>query len=363
MIIKNKDNKQDSIDYLTDLLDRDFADEKKGLIEREIKNLYSANIDEGTSAYYLGSKFKQSKDWVLIHDFRLEHASEIAQIDHLLIGRAMDVYVIDSKSFTYDVVISEDGDFSYFYKNNPYSIPSPITQNQQNINLLNKFLTDNDLLPKRLGMTLTPAYKNIVLLSSVSKMTKPGKGLYDCSAVMKTDKFSERFNNELDNYDVLGNMDNLAKVVSQDSLLRFAEKIVLHHKPFSIDYVEKFGLNSEVSDLDDTHVEAEDLPLCPVCGKQMVKREAKKGKSIGKIFYGCSQFPKCRGVLEVDSVMPEEAKEEPLREEENPVCPKCNGLMVKRVSKKGDNAGREFWGCKNFPKCRGVVSIKSTLAD
>jgi len=218
MNIKNKDNKQDSIDYLTDLLDRDFTDEKKGLIEREINNLYSGSIDEGTSAYFLNLQFKQSKDWVLIHDFRVEHAGEVAQIDHLLIGRAMDVYLIDSKSFTYDVTISEDGDFSYLYNNHPYLIPSPITQNKQNIQILNKFLTDNELLPKRLGMTLTPAYKNIVLLSSVSKMMKPAKGLYDCSAVMKTEKFSERFNDALDNDDKLGNMDNLAKVISQDSL-------------------------------------------------------------------------------------------------------------------------------------------------
>jgi len=40
-----------------------------------------------------------------------------------------------------------------------------------------------------------------------------------------------------------------------------------------------------------------------------------------------------------------------------PMCPKCDGEMVKRLSKKGDKAGSEFWGCKKFPKCRGIVSI------
>ena len=35
-------------------------------------------------------------------------------------------------------------------------------------------------------------------------------------------------------------------------------------------------------------------------------------------------------------------------------CPKCGGNLVVRVSKKGPNAGNEFIGCSNFPKCRYV---------
>ena len=33
-----------------------------------------------------------------------------------------------------------------------------------------------------------------------------------------------------------------------------------------------------------------------------------------------------------------------------PRCPRCAGAMVKRTAKGGDNAGKEFWGCSNFPK-------------
>jgi len=36
-------------------------------------------------------------------------------------------------------------------------------------------------------------------------------------------------------------------------------------------------------------------------------------------------------------------------------CPKCGSDMVLRTSKKGPNAGNEFWGCSAFPKCRGIV--------
>lgn len=40
-----------------------------------------------------------------------------------------------------------------------------------------------------------------------------------------------------------------------------------------------------------------------------------------------------------------------------PSCPKCAGPMVKREIKSGSNAGKQFWGCTTFPKCRGIVSI------
>jgi len=39
----------------------------------------------------------------------------------------------------------------------------------------------------------------------------------------------------------------------------------------------------------------------------------------------------------------------------SPVCPRCGGSMVRRIAKRGSNAGGRFWGCSNFPKCSGVL--------
>ena len=39
-------------------------------------------------------------------------------------------------------------------------------------------------------------------------------------------------------------------------------------------------------------------------------------------------------------------------------CPKCGAAMVRRVAKRGENAGSEFWGCSMFPKCRTIAPIK-----
>ena len=35
-------------------------------------------------------------------------------------------------------------------------------------------------------------------------------------------------------------------------------------------------------------------------------------------------------------------------------CPRCNSEMVLRETKRGENTGKQFWGCSTFPKCRAV---------
>lgn len=38
-------------------------------------------------------------------------------------------------------------------------------------------------------------------------------------------------------------------------------------------------------------------------------------------------------------------------------CPNCGKDMAKRTAKQGANAGKAFWGCSNFPQCRGIIPI------
>lgn len=42
---------------------------------------------------------------------------------------------------------------------------------------------------------------------------------------------------------------------------------------------------------------------------------------------------------------------------EAPKCPKCGSKMLKRVATKYPYKGREFFGCSQFPRCRGIISI------
>ncbi|MGE5212676.1 MAG: restriction endonuclease [Nitrospirota bacterium] len=40
-----------------------------------------------------------------------------------------------------------------------------------------------------------------------------------------------------------------------------------------------------------------------------------------------------------------------------PNCPRCNTPMLMREARRGPNAGHKFWGCPNYPKCRGTRSL------
>ncbi len=42
-----------------------------------------------------------------------------------------------------------------------------------------------------------------------------------------------------------------------------------------------------------------DAPLCPLCGKPMIKRMAKRGNNSGNLFWSCSDYPKCNGTRNI----------------------------------------------------------------
>jgi len=43
-----------------------------------------------------------------------------------------------------------------------------------------------------------------------------------------------------------------------------------------------------------------------------------------------------------------------------PACPKCGAGTALRTVKSGAYAGRQLWGCKNYPSCRGYVPVASS---
>ena len=162
---------------------------------------------------------------------------------------------------------------------------------------------------------------------------------------------------------------SITKLISQDNLKLFAQKLALLHKPASIDYIEKFGLreydihsetNHHADGVEDNNASVSEKeagysvssPYCPKCGAEMVRRTAKKGKNIGNEFWGCTDFPNCRGTI---YDVPQKYSNTDASDDTRPSCPVCNHGMVVRESSKGKNAGNKFWGCEQFPKCRGTL--------
>lgn len=41
----------------------------------------------------------------------------------------------------------------------------------------------------------------------------------------------------------------------------------------------------------------------------------------------------------------------------SPACPDCGGVMRVRSARTGSHAGKKFWGCANYPDCRGIREL------
>lgn len=68
---------------------------------------------------------------------------------------------------------------------------------------------------------------------------------------------------------------------------------------------------------------------CEKCGRNMVIKMGRYGK-----FLACPGYPECKNA-------------KPITQEIGVKCPKCNGDIVERKSKRG----RKFYGCSNYPEC------------
>ena len=72
---------------------------------------------------------------------------------------------------------------------------------------------------------------------------------------------------------------------------------------------------------------------CPNCGCNLVIKRSKYGK-----FVACSNYPECKYIK---NDKPERQVVEIMD------CPKCNGKVVEKKTKRG----KIFYGCNNYPKC------------
>lgn len=61
------------------------------------------------------------------------------------------------------------------------------------------------------------------------------------------------------------------------------------------------GFREKLTDIRiEARAQQEGAPTCPDCGKPMARRLAKSGKNAGKTFWGCTAYPDCRGVREIE---------------------------------------------------------------
>jgi hypothetical protein len=304
MIIKTADDKSATIAELDGYLeDSRIPDDVKRKIEKERNNISVGAANERESAYFIDFKYASRKSWMVLHDLRIEEAGRIAQIDHLLINRFFEFYVLESKSFNNGITINELGEFNTWIGNRPIGIASPIEQNRRHIAVLDDLLRALPM-PKRLGLRIAPTLKSLVLVSDKANIKRPAKAKFNTEQVIKAEALGALIDSEIDKMGTGAMLSSMAKMVSAETIENVARLLEAEHRPITFDYAGKFGLAAfaapkpadNLSGSTNSHA----VPKCPKCGSEMVNRRALKGANAGNLFWGCSTYPKCRGVLDVD---------------------------------------------------------------
>lgn len=239
MLIKHKDDIEPALQTLEGILAlKTLTGQQRERIEEEIDKVRAGAKGEKEAAYHIDFKLKDAKNWVVVHDLRLEHNGRVAQIDHLLIGRFFDVFVIESKNLKTAVRVNEDDEFEVKTRYGWKGMASPVEQNKRHIQVLNELIRDEKLMPTRLGMPIRPKFHNWVLVAPECNLVR---GEQKEATILKMDMFDKGLEQFI-NHSPLSEALSLTKLCSAETVTTFAEKLVSFHKPIGFDYAAKFGI-------------------------------------------------------------------------------------------------------------------------
>lgn len=241
MIIKSKDDTRAAIARLHDLLVRKKNSKKRqAAVEEELARALAGAQGENETARHIDRALQDSEDWAVIHDLRLEHNGRVAQIDHLLIGRRFDLYVIGSQHVTSALRVDASGEFHVRSGAGWKIIPSPIEQNKRQIIVLNEVIHHHHLMPTRLGLPMQPAFRNLILVPAECHISQRR---VDEAIIVKIDTLDSRLAEYAGRSTPLGDILSVTKICSTQTIMGFARALVGYHRPAACDYAARFGID------------------------------------------------------------------------------------------------------------------------
>lgn len=273
-VLKVADDRQPDLEVLDQLRSRPDIDAgTRRRIEDEIRAIRAGGAGEHDAAYEIDFHYGTSANHAVIHDLRIEHGGRVAQIDHLIINRAFDMWVCETKAFAEGIRIDDHGEWYRYGGGRAHGMPSPVKQNQRHVEVLKALLASGDVaLPKRLGLTLRPTLFPVVLISNGARIDRPKSAkaratIDGLDTVIKVERLVETINRSVDTRNPLG---LVVKLVSAATVADLGARIVALHQPHVTDWAARFGLRPIKSiATGDPATRA----TCVNCGKGLSERE------------------------------------------------------------------------------------------
>ena len=288
-------------------------------LEADIRAVRAGMAGENAVMYELRNSHT---DMFVLQDLFLEHDGLTAQIDFLVLTKQRN-FVIECKNLYGNIAVNARGDFvRTFDGGGREGIYSPITQNRRHLELIRamkrsdrglvsnlmldgefddryrglivlanpKTVLDDRFAPEEVRRAIIRVDQLVATISAVNAQKGPGREKKAASAVRAN---AEWF---LSQCKASGGADFAAKY-----------REMVPNAGANPQNVARDG--APVAGAATTLVTSQPVGaispggavLCPICGAPMVLRTAVRGAHAGERFYGCSNYPMCRGIVGIDA--------------------------------------------------------------
>lgn len=294
-------------------LREEFAPNPPFALEQEIRFVKAGITGEKNIAFELENSHMPL---YVLHDLFLKHEGLSAQIDYMILTKGH-IFVVECKNLFGNIQINEAGDFirSFYVKGQPVQegFYSPVTQNFHHMELLREIMVSGRRPrdAKALERSFDQIFRSVIVLANPKTVLDARYAPQEVKRqVIRTDQLISH----------MKQVDAATGTVFTDrEQLQMAQAFLDLCLPQEDDFLGRYR----------ERFQEEDLPVAAGTGTVPVSKE------FGKPSDGASGK---RPALQV-------------------VCPLCGAVMVRRMASRGRNAGKAFYGCKNYPECRGIVNI------
>lgn len=237
-------------------------------------------------------------DMVVLQDLFLEHNGLTAQIDFMVLTRQR-YFAIECKNLYGNIQVDAQGNFiRYLGGGRREGIYSPITQNRRHLELIRAIRRDNhdvafNLLADR---TFDDQFRSLVVLANPKTVLNDRYAPEDVKAqIIRADQLIATIKTINDQPGVGHSK------MSLSDMRKAGEGMLSLNAENPVDYVETFRKIAEEHAKERVAASPAAEPgVCPYCGSPLVLRTAKRGARAGKKFYGCSSYPHCRYIRNID---------------------------------------------------------------
>ncbi|WHZ10735.1 MAG: hypothetical protein OJF60_001174 [Burkholderiaceae bacterium] len=165
---------------------------------------------------------------MVLHDLRFVVDGDVAQIDHLIIDRALGIYLIETKNYAGNLIINEQGEFTAEYDDDQFGIPSPIEQSRRHERVLVKLLERLEITGRmQMGLEMI----HLVMLHPKAIIRRPPSKTFDTSAVIKADQFPEWHKKFVDGIGAGTVFKGVLNMRSLETIKEWGEKLKRQHQP------------------------------------------------------------------------------------------------------------------------------------